>query len=94
MEVLVAHFQIISYNCFRWTENSMRALARTVDLSGRNTNERLQNTVGSSNMVTCGASSDRASAHALNFGNTGLGGLTLTTSQAPVTPRLRTEITH
>jgi hypothetical protein len=38
------------------------------------------------------ASSDRTSAHALNSGNTGLGGITLTTSQAPVTPGPRTRL--
>jgi hypothetical protein len=37
-------------------------------------------------------SNDRASAHALNSGNTGLGGIKLTTSQAPVTPSPRMKL--
>jgi hypothetical protein len=40
------------------------------------------------------ASSDRAIAHALNSGNTGLSGITLTTSQAPGMPSPRTEVTR
>jgi hypothetical protein len=38
------------------------------------------------------ASSDRATAHALNSGNTELGGITLTTSHAPVAPGPRKKL--